>query len=211
MKQEEKKKAYAFLDVYIAALPENVPLGEVINALRREEIAGASSETVKREKYFVWQLLAYAISHSLGLDIDTLDIRKEFYGGWSLDGISLSLSHSGNALAVAISRDAVGVDIEYVHSPRSQATAQRVMTEEEFCAYNALSEEERTVRFIEIWTAKEAIFKSQGRELFVPREIDTVSESYRTAHITVADEQYIFSVATAHPESIRLFTEIALS
>ena len=211
MNHKEEKSTTVLVDVYIAELPVHAPLGEVANATRREEIESAKSEGVKREKYFVWRLLAYALSHSLGLTLDSLDIRRASYGGWSLDGISLSLSHSKNALAVALSHEAVGVDIEHIHTPRARGIAERVMSEEELSAYHALPEEERTQRFIEIWTAKEALFKSQGEPLFLPHKINTVGASVRTLHLEISGEDYILSVASEHLASLRLVTGVDLT
>lgn len=210
MKKEEtrEERTPQTVDVYIAELPSGVPLGKVTNATRREEIANTRNEDVKREKYFVWRLLEYALMHSFGLCGESLDLRKESYGGWSLEGISLSLSHSKNALAVALSREAVGVDIEHVHMPRAEGMAERVMTAEEFADYRSFRDEERTERFIELWTAKEAMFKSRKEMYFTPCEMNTVGASIHTEHLTISGERYIFSVASAHLDGLRVFSMV---
>ena len=199
------------VDVYITALPENEKIGWVECKARREEIASVSNEIVKREKYFVWKLLCYALERSFGMRGDKLKFVKESYGGWSVGDISVSLSHGGKALAVAVSRAPVGVDIERVGPCRSEGISERIMTSSELLAYESLPQEERERRLIEIWTAKEAIFKSKGISSFIPKENDTQTESCRTDSIIIEGEEYAWSVATANPEKIRVFTNVDLS
>ena len=199
------------VDVYIAAVPENEPIGYVECKARRDEISSISNEKVKREKYFVWQLLCYALEHSFGLRREELDFTKESYGGWSVAGVKLSLSHSDGAVAVAVSREAVGIDIERVHRPRAQRIAERIMTDAELVRYERTPPEQRQRRLIEIWTAKEAIFKSKQADSFIPRQHDTLTESFLTNAITLSGEEYVYSVASAITKSVRIFTDIDLS
>ena len=198
------------VDVYIAALPADIPIGEVDCKARMEEINSTSNEKVKREKYFVWKLLCYALERSFGMRGKKLQPVKESYGGWSVGDISVSLSHSKNALAVAVSRAPVGIDIEYLHTPNTEKIAERVMNEAELSQFELLNSEQREERFIAIWTAKEAVFKSKKLEKFLPKEIDTLSASFKTDSITIDGEKYLWSVATTTPERIRLFTDIDL-
>ena len=199
------------VDVYIASLPEDVSIGDVECKARREEIAAISNEKVKREKYFVWKLLRYALERSFGVKGKKLELKKESYGGWSAGDVSVSLSHSKNALAVAVSRSAVGVDIEHVRSPRVEKTAERIMNDSELSEYENTPFEQKEEKFIEIWTAKEAVFKSKKEASFVPKEINTLSSSFKTDSITVCGEKYVWSVATDTPQHVRVFSNIDLT
>lgn len=199
------------VDVYVAALPADHPIGDVDCKARRDEIAAVSNEKVKREKYFVWKLLHYALERSFGAKSKKLEFIKESYGGWSAGDVSFSLSHSKNALAVAVSRTAVGVDIEYVHSPKFEETAERIMNDAELSEYKNTPTEQKENKFIEIWTAKEAIFKYKKTKNFLPHEIDTLSSSFKTDNITVCDENYVWSVATDTPQCVRIFSNIDLT
>ena len=199
------------VDVYIAALPEDAPIGEVDCEERQAEIAAVTNERVKREKYFVWKLLQYAMERSFGPRARKLNLRKESYGGWSAGEVYVSLSHSEGALAVAVSRAAVGIDIEHIHSPRAGTVAERVMNAQELMHYLSVPEKERAKCFIEIWTAKEALFKSKGCALFSPKEEDTVSASLYRQTCAVGEREYVWTVATATPERVRTFFGIDLS
>ncbi len=199
------------IDVYIAALPKDAPIGDVECEIRNGEISSALSEKVKRQKYFIWRLLYYALEHSFGLCGKNLNFVKESYGGWSAGDISVSLSHSENALAVAVSRTSVGIDIEHVHSTNVEKIAKRIMTAEELLEFECTPAEQKNERIIEIWTAKEAIFKSKKISTFIPKKIDTLSGSFRTNKIIICDEKYICSIATTTPEHIQIFTDIDLT
>ena len=53
------------IDVYIAKLPE-IELNEPLACLERQiEIDGVANERARREKYYVWRLLEYAIKAAL--------------------------------------------------------------------------------------------------------------------------------------------------
>ena len=199
------------VDVYIAALPEEGEIGELDCRARREEIASISNERLRREKYFVWRLLEYALERSFGACARKLKLRKESYGGWSAGDISLSLSHSEGALAVAVSRAAVGVDIERVCAPRSDRLAERIMTAEELADYRLTPDAEREERLIAVWTAKEAIFKSRHLDVFIPGDCDTLHELHRTAFTELGGVKYAWSVATVTPERVRVFEGIDLT
>ncbi|MBR5140488.1 MAG: 4'-phosphopantetheinyl transferase superfamily protein, partial [Clostridia bacterium] len=199
------------VDVYFAQLPANEPIGEVECKARREEIASVSNERVKREKYFVWKLLCYALERSFGIRGKKLDFKKESYGGWSVSDACFSLSHSGNALAVAVSRDPVGVDIELLHAPKSDKMSHFMMNGAEISLLSGIDSAEKDASIIKTWTAKEAIFKSQRSDAFMPKEIDTTSASFKSGSIAISDETYVWSVATATPEKIRIFSDIDLT
>ena len=85
------------------------------------------------------------------------------------------------------------------------------MTAAEREAFEQILPGEEEQYLLEVWTAKEAIFKSKGLPRFFPKETDTLSATIKTDHITIANESYIWSVATSTPERIRVYTSIDLS
>jgi phosphopantetheinyl transferase len=198
------------VDVYIAPLPDKDPDGSILSKERNEEISGVTSERVRREKHFVWKLLTYALERSFGMHEKALEFTKEESGAWSVKGAFISLSHSSGALAVAVSRAAVGIDIELIEAPKSERMAERITTEMEYSEYTRIPEEERVAHLIGLWTAKEAIFKTKREKSFIPRDTDTHSASFKTDRITVNGKEYVFSVATDTPERIRIFKNIEL-
>ena len=212
--QAEDIRAYfqkmPIVDLFIARLPEG-EIGDIECKARQDEIESVTNEKVKREKYFIWKLLCYALERSFGVKGKKMELVKESHGGWSASDAFVSLSHSNNALAVVVSRDAVGVDIELVREPKVQSLAERIMTDDELNAYNATAPEQKEARLFETWTAKEAIFKSKKLSAFVPKDHDTLSSTYKSGDITIDDQKYIWSVATNTPERLRIFTDIDLT
>ena len=138
-----------------------------------------------------------------------LTFRKEG-DRYVCDKAFFSLSHSGNGLAVAVSRDRVGVDLEKVTARDTDCLAQRVFTPEEMNVYTTLPGEDRSDFFFRAWTGKEALFKAAGQDTFIPAEQNTLQGNVRNYSITVGGEAFYLSVATKTPERIRLYENIAL-
>ena len=100
------------LKVFYTILPDE-KVEKTGNLIRDEEILSCNNQTVKKQKFFVWKLLLKGLELS-GINADEIEFFKEPSGKWTADKIHFSLSHSKNALAVAISSSPVGVDIEKI-------------------------------------------------------------------------------------------------
>ena len=182
-------------DVYLALLP----CGECDEPLYPEErdtlVKNTANPTVRRERYFVWRLLEVAIRHSLGLELSEIGLRREGER-WTSELADISLSHGG-ALAVAVSGAPVGVDIESLSGDSDTARlAERFFSDAERAEYCAAPEEERRAAFLRIWTAKEAIFKSQRSAAFAPSEVDFGASRVHSRTVRLGEEDFILSVAT---------------
>ena len=198
------------VDVYVANIPDREIEEPLSCSLRQKEIEAISNISVKREKYFVWQLLAYGIERSFGFKIADLEFKKGQNGVYCCDKVHFSLSHSKNILAVAVSRGDVGVDIELFDSRCNSNMAERVMNEDEYAVYEGLSESEKQNHFIKLWTAKEALFKKSHGNSFNPADWDTNTDKCRSFEKNLNGVDYSLSVATVNPERIRIFENIKL-
>jgi 4'-phosphopantetheinyl transferase len=112
-------------------------------------------------------LLLAALQHELG-EVDPAALRTRPEGGvcYGAAGINLNLSHSGDWFAVALSRNPVGIDIEW---PRPRKLIENVadyFAEEEVVYLQALPEAQRQQAFYRFWTLKEAACKSVGLSLW---------------------------------------------
>ena len=182
-------------DVYLALLP----CGECDEPLYPEErdtlVKNTANPTVRRERYFVWRLLEVAIRRSLGLELSEIGLCREGER-WTSELADVSLSHGG-ALAVALSGAPVGVDIESLSGDSDTARlAERFFSDAERAEYYAAPEEERRAAFLRIWTAKEAIFKSQRSAAFAPSEVDSGASRVHSRTVRLGNEDFILSVAT---------------
>jgi 4'-phosphopantetheinyl transferase len=120
------------------------------------------------QRSLLGELLArYLISAKLKTDSKQIEFifgpngKPELKGN---DTIHFNISHSGQWVACAISASPVGVDVERLR-PVRPGLADRFFTTNEVDTLKALSEEEQTDRFIELWTLKESFLKAIGHGL----------------------------------------------
>jgi len=184
-----------YADVYVAPLPERGIKEPLYPPARQSEIAACKSERVQREKYFVWKLLAYAIKQRYGKELDELHFTKSEHGKWSCDLCEFSLSHSKNALCVAISDVKIGVDIEQIPTAPPDLIARKILTEENLERYHGMPQSEKCEFFASEWTRRESLFKYGASKAFFtanrPTDVPT-----KTQALTLGGKEYILSVAT---------------
>ena len=105
----------------------------------------------------------------LGTDATDIDIDYDARGKAHVRGQALqfNLSHSGGALALAVSRtQPLGVDLEHLRRPRRVAElARRWFAPHEADILAHLPEPERQIAFLRLWTCKEALLKAEGSGL----------------------------------------------
>ena len=192
-----------FVDIYIAKLPDAAPAAPVLCAARQAEIEGTANERLRREKYYVWRLLCYGLEKSLGLCEADLAFVKEENGAWTVNGAEISLSHSKNVLAVAVSLSPVGIDVERVTPHRKDAAA-KVFTKAERDAMASLPVALQDRFFITTFTGKEALYK-QAKGALPLSLLDTTSTPLKTGELTVAGDTYLWAIATDTPHAVRVF------
>ena len=199
------KKEY-FCDVYIARIPEGEVAYEALYPESRDkEVSGVRNERVRREKYFVWRLLAHALEASLGLDIKALKIDKNENGKWICGDVNFSLSHGGDAVAVVISSNDVGIDIEPLSAIRNENIVKRILSERELLEFGSLLQDEKEEYVLKKWTAKEAIFKARNDKVFHPQSIEVSDHDVSFAEAVLDGEKYLLSVFSESACEPRLF------
>ena len=108
------EKQNSGIAVYIAEIPADAELGIISHPRRQSEIEETKNAIAKSEKYFVWRLLERAVVAEYGRDAGEMTLEKNENGKWISGEFSLSLTHGGGAVALALapSEISVGVDIE---------------------------------------------------------------------------------------------------
>jgi phosphopantetheinyl transferase len=129
-------------------------------------------------------------------------------GKWSCGDCFFSLSHSRRAVAVAVSRKPVGVDIESLDRPMSAGLPGKILTAAEQAEYAALPEDSRLSYLLQAWCAKESLFKVGEDKQFRPTALDTAG--VRTGTVTVSGHPYCYAVATDTPEKLRIYENVQL-
>lgn len=199
------------VEVYVAAIPQDTTISCVYPPERQEEIDECTNEKVKREKYYVWKLLEYALSRSFGYKLQNQTFRKNERGKWECGNCFFSLSHSKNAVAVALSRKNVGVDIELYEPERFLPLANKLLNENERLAYETTPNEQKSEFLIGKWTEKESIFKTLDIVGCKISSVDTLSAKTKTKMIDIQGEKYCLSVASENAEKTRFFENIDLT
>lgn len=190
------------LDVYISALPSCEPTGILVPKERDDEVRAAGSETVRREKYFVWRLLESALWSSLGVTLDEAGLYKSASGKWMSRVCEISLTHSKGLIAVAISSMPVGIDVEQMIEPRARRFAERILTDAEFVRYNMLGDNEQNVYLTECWTRKEAVFKMENSDAFIPNAYESENGNTACRRLEHGGKEYVLAVASECIDSL---------
>lgn len=106
-----------------------------------------------------------------------------------------SISHTRNALAVGISKEPVGVDIERIRQADLRI-ARRFFTGDEL-KWIEDAEAESDGRFFSIWTKKEAALKRFGEGISHIRSVDVLSDDLSGLLFTVRIKDYLISVCSS--------------
>ena len=199
------------LDVYIAEIPADITISDVYPKSRQDEIYACSCERVKREKYCAWKLLEYGLQRSLGKKIADMEIVKTENGKWKSPHVEFSISHSHDAVCVAVSRKPVGVDIETLQSKiNTERFCERILTDGEEAEYQKRTEDKLEFLLTK-WSQKESLFKLSGEKCFIAKEQDTQKGNVVSKTVIVAGQDYVLSVASDTPEKLRIFENIKLT
>ena len=130
--------------------------------------------------------------------LDSDENGKPFIVG---NPFEISISHSADTVAVAISESVVGIDIEKIR--KTDLNLMKRFFEDEDISYvlgdyqsvddyNGYSSPSVLKRFFEVWTKKEAASKLDGRGLSVVQKISLCDYSFET--VFTEEEKYVISV-----------------
>ena len=196
------------LHIYLAPLPvsDGIPSEPLCPPERQREVDSAADPLTRAQKYFVWRLLDCTLQNSAGIDTSKAGLFKAESGKWCTPCCEISLSHSKNALAVAISDRPVGIDIELISPPRSARFAEWVLTPDELSELAALPDGCRAEFIISRWTAKESIYKRTGKEPFIPSATATDPRTEYTRKVKVGGEAFALSVSCESLDGLTVFT-----
>ena len=191
-------------DIYYARIPHEGAVEAVYPDEREQEIATCRNERVKREKYYVWRLLEYALAQSLGVSLREAAPRKNDNKKWVSDACFFSLSHSGDVVAVAVSRAPIGVDVEGTERERYEMIADHIFSDAERAHYEALEERAKMPFVMAAWTQKESLFKREDRRAFTPKSYTVLNADVQTHEICVGEHTYFLSVASEALQHLRI-------
>lgn len=204
----------ASVSLFLSRIPEHPSIAPLSCQARNLEIENTRHPVAKAQKYYVWRLLERAIEQCCGISPDRLTFQKQPGGRWEITGeeppIFFSLSHCEGAVAVALSRTPVGVDIEPCDRHLTPALAEKVLSPDEKQVYNALSEAERNDYLLRAWVAKESLYKRTGQGTFCPNHLNAASENVTIQTVTLQDRMFLVALASNAPDSVSLSAQSIL-
>lgn len=164
---------------------------EAVMSRSEKETARRFRHTENRQAYeLAHGLLRHLLARYLNCDPAKLEFSREEYGKPCLTtrDLAFNLSHSGDNVAIAIARSAVGVDIEKIKTKQVDADLiNRCLTASEQRWLHAETEDSQR-RFFRLWTLKEATLKADGRGLGIGCHEAELSMSADGEAATVAIE-----------------------
>lgn len=136
---------------------------------KQEQIKQFHFDIDKKLSLYSKTLIRIIICKELNINNKAIVFEKNKYGKTHLKAtpnLHFNLSHTRNAVVVAVLDEPVGVDIEKVKTSDLQI-AKRFFSDSEF-TYITKSDVGIDNRFYEIWTKKEAYIKYIGKGLYLP-------------------------------------------
>ncbi len=202
-------RAVPIVDVYTAVIPKDAKLSNLYPKERQQDIDACSNERVKKEKYYAWKLLEYALKDKYSLSISSLNFEKNVAGKWSCDKCCFSISHSNDVVAVAVSDSAVGIDVEQNDNVKENAII-KVLTSSELEQFDVIKNDDRIGFLLTKWVQKESIFKAEKEQKFLPSKIDTTLYSVKIKNLSVFAKEYILGVCSIPNGLIRFHENVVL-
>ncbi len=180
---------------------------------RQADIARLKSPAARMRSLCGEMLVRYLLAESLDVALEEIAIEREKGGKPYLTGrqdVHFSLSHSGNAVACAISDAPVGCDIEQVGKHRPNIARRHFTGKEQ--AWIEEGDRDRDRRFFAVWTGKEAYLKRIGVGLTQPLNAFDVLEERSITHfyrdgyaIAVCASDVVNGLCLVPPEEIVKF------
>ncbi|MBB4912590.1 4'-phosphopantetheinyl transferase family protein [Actinophytocola algeriensis] len=131
------------------------------------------------------------------IDSSCFDCGKP-HGKPKVEGIEVSISHSGDWVALAVTDNApVGVDVEEVRDAEIDGLAGIAFSPAELATFESVPRADRTGAFFTYWSRKEAVVKATGKGMTVPMSKLTLTAHDQPPRVVASDAAEV-DVATVH-------------
>ena len=159
---------------------------DILPDFTKLEIEKLKNKKSVEQKRAVFGLLHKAVKDVYGFEDDFKHLKKTENGKPISDKYFLSISHTEEVVAVALSNQNIGIDIEKSTSEKSLKFLNAITHEKE----KGFGAED----FFSLWAKKEAYFKYCGEKQFIPKNIDTLSFSSYCREFEIENEKYCLAV-----------------
>jgi len=178
---------------------------------RQQKISNFKLDIDKKLSLYAEIIVRKYISQKIHLENFEIEFEENKYGKPYLKGYPdffFNISHTHNAIVVALSNELVGVDVEKIKTA-DLAIAKRFFSDKEI-KYIHSAQFDQDKRFYEIWTRKEAYIKHVGKGLSIPlKSFDVQDELLKKRIKTFYQDEYVISVCSSQAyENIKWEYEI---
>lgn len=179
-------------------LSTDLSLYDNIDKNRLEKIRKSSNNLLKKEQLGANLLLNDILENYFFMDITKVEYIYNEYGKPYIKDSNLyfSLSHSNGVIALAVSKEEIGIDIELIKDVKDNL-AHKVMNEAEYNIYKGLSKNDKINYFYEVWTSKEAYVKKLGSALTLNPSNINIDTDVILKNINISNSQYMIALTDA--------------
>lgn len=155
-------------------------------------ISRYKNEEDYRRSYIAYYYLTKTVMELFEMDITKLPLKYNDYGKPYFDGFYFNISHSKGLVALAISNEEVGIDIQEIKElAHLDSMAKKILTIEQF--ENYLKAEDKNLYVLKSFSKKESYLKKIGtgfKNDFKVEAIDTSTEIVYDNH----NVSYVLSI-----------------
>lgn len=169
-----------------------------INNKRLEKIKKSTNQLFIKEQLGSNLLLNDILENNYFKDINLLEYIYNESGKPYLKDKNLyfSLSHSNGIVALTVSKEEIGLDIELI-KPVKDSVAKRIMNDREYNIYSSLDKNKKITYFYEVWTSKEAYVKKLGTTISLNPSNIEIDEDILIKRIIIDNNEYMLAVTNS--------------
>lgn len=127
--------------------------------------------------------IKYILSTYYSYDFDEIDIKRTSNKKPYIKNIHYSVSHKGSYIVAIVSDSEIGIDMEIVDDNYREKIVDKYFSKSER-DYILSHNDEKNVKFFEVWTKKEAYIKKMNLTLADIKKIDTSNENIFTFRLS---------------------------
>lgn len=169
-------------------------LTQLVSSEKMQKLGKLKQDIDKKLSLYAEILLKLALQRQLGLNLEDIQLDYDEMGKPFIKNhpkAFVSIAHSGNRIAVAVSQKPIGIDIEKLKTANLKI-AKRFFTPEE----NKIITTAKDISsaFFTVWTKKEAYLKCLGTGLRQAlNSFSTIDDAIKGDFFTIKEAGYIIS------------------
>jgi 4'-phosphopantetheinyl transferase len=179
-------------------LKTDLTLYKNIDKRRLEKIKKSKNTLFIKEQLGSHLLLTDVLENTYFQEIDKIEYIYNESGKPYIKDSSLyfSLSHSNGIIALTVSKEEIGLDIELIKDVKD-TLSRRIMNDLEYNTYQSLNKESKKIYFFEVWTSKEAYIKKLGTSITLNPSNISIEEDVLIKKINISSNEYMIALTNA--------------